>query len=201
MLLEPPSSKRGFKKEGLLRLLLNNPDGTLTKRKLGREVDTSASWTVNFTNQRAEEGLIEGTTVLDPRGLYDYWRDVRVSPSKVSVSLQSPVEAIQEFGAEHAFTTYRAENAHQGFLFTSNTAVYVRPDDAAEWNSFIEENGLVGGGNTEFRIADDGVFYNAETASGIRTVSVPQLIVDLLAEGGPCEEAAERLIERFHERH
>lgn len=201
MLLEPPSSKRGFKKEGLLRVLLNNPDGSLTKRELGREVETSHAWAVKFTNQLADEGLIEGTTVLNPRGVYDYWREVRISPSRVTVSLQSPVEAIQEFGAEHAFTTYRAENAHQGFLFTSNTALYVRPDDAAKWNSFIEENGLVGGGNTEFRIADDGVFYNAETVSGIRTVSVPQLIVDLLTEGGPCEEAAERLIERFHERH
>lgn len=200
MLLEPPSRTRGFKKEGLLRLLLNHPEGTLTKRELGREVGTSASWTVNFTNQLANEGLIEGTTVLDSRRLYEYWRDVRVSPSTVSVSLQSPVEAIQEFGVAHAFTTYRAENAHQGFLFPANTALYVRPGDASEWNAFIEANGLVGGGNTEFRIADEGVFYNATSVSGIRTVSVPQLIVDLLAEGGPCVEAAERLIERFHER-
>ena len=199
MLLEPPKSKRGFKKEGLLRVLLNNSDGTLTKRELGRVAGTSDAWAIKFTNQLAEEALIEGTTVLDPRGLYDYWQEVRITPSKVTVSLQSPVEAIKEFGAEHAFTTYRAENAHQGFLFSSNTAVYVRPDDAADWNSFIEEEALVGGGNTEFRIADDRVFYNATTVSGIRTVSVPQLIVDLLDEGGPCEEAAERLIHIHHE--
>ena len=199
MLLEPPSNERGFKKEGLLRVLLNNPDGSLTKRELGREAGTSDAWAITFTNQLAETELIDGTTVLDPHGVYKYWQEVRISPRKATVSLQSPVEAIQEFGLEHAFTTYRAENAHQGFLFTSNTAVYVRPDDAAEWNAFIEENGLVGGGNTEFRIVDEGVFYNATTASGIPTVSIPQLIVDLLDEGGPCEEAADRLIERIHE--
>ena len=185
----------------MLRVLLNNPDGSLTKRELGREAGTSSAWAIKFTNQLADENFIEGTRVLDPRGLYEYWREVRISPSNVSVSLQSPVEAIQEFGAVHAFRTYRAENAYKGFLFASNTAVYVQPDDAAAWNSSIEEKGLVGAGNTEFGIADEGVFYNATTVSGIRIVSIPQLIVDLLAEGGPCEEAAKRLIEAFHDQH
>ena len=35
------------------------------------------------------------------------------------------MSVIQDAGLTHAFTTYQAENAHQGFLFTSNTAVYV----------------------------------------------------------------------------
>jgi len=30
------------------------------------------------------------------------------------------------------------------------------------------------------------------------TVSIPQLILDLLDEGGPCEEAARKLIDSFH---
>jgi hypothetical protein len=200
MLLKPPSNKRGFKKEGLLRVLLNHPDGSLSKREVGREAGTTGAWAVKFTNQLEEKGLIDGTAVKDPRGLYDYWRKVRVSPSRVTVSVQSPVETIQNASWDYAFTTYQAENAHQGFLFASNTAVYVHPDDASAWSSFIEDNGLIGGGNTEFRIADDHVFYQAETVNGIRTVSVPQLIVDLLDEGGPCVEAAERLIESFHER-
>jgi hypothetical protein len=33
---------------------------------------------------------------------------------------------------------------------------------------------------------------------GFTTVSIPQLIVDLLDEGGPCEEAAENLIQKHH---
>lgn len=106
---------------------------------------------------------------------------------------------IQDAGLTHAFTTYQAENAHQGFLFTSNTAVYVDPDETQDWLSIIEEHGLIGGGNTEFRVTDKHVFYNAETVNEIQTVSIPQLIVDLLDEGGPCVEAAERLIEAHHE--
>lgn len=200
MLLKPPSNKRGFKKEGLLRVLLNNPVGDLSKREIGRKAGTTGAWAVKFTKQLEEKGLTKGTTVKDPRGLYDLWREVRVSPSSVTVSMQSPVETIQKADWDYAFTTYQAENAHQGFLFASNTALYVKPEDAEVWNSFIEENGLIGGGNTEFRIADKHVFYRAETVNDLRTVSIPQLIVDLFDEGGPCVEAAERLIEGFHER-
>ena len=117
----------------------------------------------------------------------------------MTVALQSPVEIIQEADLTHAFTTYQAENAHQGFLFTSNTAVYVAPDDTEEWLSLIEKQGLIGGGNTEFRVTDNHVFYGAKTVNGLETVSIPQLIVDLLDEGGPCVKAAERLIETYHE--
>jgi hypothetical protein len=60
------------------------------------------------------------------------------------------------------------------------------------------EYGLIGGGNTEFRVADDHVFYKPETVNELQTGSIPQLIVDLLDEGGPCVEAAERLIEAHH---
>ena len=199
MLLEPPDRERGFTREHLLRILLSHPNGDLTKRALAQEAETSEAWATKFTNQLEDTGLIEETTVQDPRGLYDYWRDKRVSPSKVTVALQSPVETIQDTDLTHAFTTYRAENAYQGFLFTSNTAVYVDPDEIEEWISLIEEQGLIGGGNTEFRVTDSHVFYGAETVNGIETVSIPQLIVDLLDVGGPCVEAAERLIETYHE--
>jgi hypothetical protein len=199
VLLEPPERERGFKRERLLRVLCTHPGGDLTKRALAQEAETSDGWTVTFTNQLEDEGLIEGTTVRDARGLYEYWREHRIQPSELTVALQSPLDVIQESGLDHAFTTSRAENAHQGFLFVSNTAVYVAPDDIEAWLSLVEERGLIGGGNTEFRVTDSHVFYGAETVKGLRTVSVPQLIVDLLDEGGPCVEAAERLIEAYHE--
>ena len=60
----------------------------------------------------------------------------------------------------------------------------------------LEEKGLLGGGNTRLRATDGHVFYNVQTVDGMTTVSTPQLIVDLLTEGGPCVEAAENLIEK-----
>lgn len=199
MLLEPPDRERGFKRERLLRVLLTHPNGELNKRELAQEAETTDAWAGKFTTQLEERDLVKGTTVQDPRGLYDYWLDKRISPTKSAVALQSPIDVIEETGLEHAFTTYRAENAHQGFLFASNTAVYVSPDETEDWLSVIEEQGLIGGGNTEFRVTDSHVFYRAETANGLRTVCLPQLIIDLLDEGGPCVEAAERLIEAYHE--
>ena len=199
MLLQPPERTRGFKRERLLRVLCNHPEGLLTKRELADKAETSDGWTAKFTNQLEDEGFLEGTTVQNPRGLYDYWRETRVPPSELTVALQSPLDVIQETDLTHAFTTYQAENAHQGFLFVSNTAVYVHPDETEEWLPVIEDRGLIGGGNTEFRVTDSHVFYGAEMVNGLQTVSIPQLIVDLLDEGGPCVEAAERLIETYHE--
>jgi len=59
----------------------------------------------------------------------------------------------------------------------------------------------LGGANTRIRVLDDHVFDNQQRVGGFSTVSVPQLILDLLAEGGPCEEAAEKLIDSYHGEH
>jgi len=56
----------------------------------------------------------------------------------------------------------------------------------------------LGGGNTRIRVLDEHVFYNQQVIDGFSTVSVPQLILDLLDEGGPCTEAAEKLIQNYH---
>lgn len=45
---------------------------------------------------------------------------------------------------------------------------------------------------------DEHVFYNTHTVDDVTTVSIPQVIVDLLDEDGPAAEGATRLIERFH---
>lgn len=60
------------------------------------------------------------------------------------------------------------------------------------------ESELLGGGNTRINVLDDHVFYNQQAVDGFSTVSIPQLILDLLAEGGPCEKAAMKLIDSYH---
>ena len=100
---------------------------------------------------------------------------------------------------EYALTTDEAEQIHQGFLFASTTAIYVRETDIEAWLDLVAEKGLIGGGNTELRATDEHVFYNAQTVDDVTTVSIPQLIVDLLDEGGPGAEAGNRLMNKFHE--
>lgn len=198
MLLETPARQRGFKKERLHRVLQNHPEGQLSRYEVTKEADVSTSWGYEYLDQLDDEGLVEDTAVKQPEQLYERWMETRIEPNAVRVSLQQPLERIRGSNLSYALTTAEAEQVHQGFLFPSTTAIYVREDEIGAWLNFVADTGLVGGGNTELRATDEHVFYNAQTVEGVTTVSIPQLIVDLLDEDGPAVEAAERLMERVH---
>ena len=198
MLLEKPTRERGYKKERLHRVLLNHPDGELSRYEVAKRTDVSSSWAYEYLDRLASEELLDETTVLDPPALYEYWQETRVQPNAVHVSLQQPLDRIREAGLNYALTTDEAEQVHQGFLFPSTTALYVREDDINDWLDLVEQKGFVGGGNTELRATDEHVFYNSQTIENVRTVSIPQLIVDLLDDDGPAVEAANRLMDRHH---
>jgi hypothetical protein len=198
VLLEKPARERGFKKERLHRVLLNHPDGELSRYEITQRANVSKGWAYEYFEQLESEGYIHNATVQDPDGLYRHWLETRIEPNAVRVSFQQPLNQIREADLDYALTTYEAEQVHQGFLFSSSTDLYVREDDIPMWLTTIEENGLIGGGNTEFRATDEHVFYNTQTVDDVTTVSIPQLIVDLLDEDGPAAEAANRLIARYH---
>ena len=198
MLLEKPARERGFKKERLHRVLLNHAAGELSRYAIANKADVSTSWAYDYLDQLEHDGLVEDTSVIDPTALYDRWVETRIEPNSVRVSLQQPLETIREAGFNYALTTDEAEQVHQGFLFASTTALYVRVDDIDDWLNVIEQKGFVGGGNTELRATDEHVFYNTQTVDEVTTVSIPQLIVDLLDEDGPAVEAANRLLKQYH---
>jgi hypothetical protein len=198
MLLEKPDRERGYKKERLHRVLLNHPAGELSRYEITQRADVSKGWAYDYFDRLESKGFLQESTVTDPEGLYHHWLETRIEPNAVRVSFQQPLTQIREAGLEYALTTYEAEQVHQGFLFGSSTDLYVQEDEIPTWLDIIEENGLIGGGNTEFRATDAHVFYNAQTINDVTTVSLPQLIVDLLDEDGPAVEAANRLIETHH---
>jgi DNA-binding Lrp family transcriptional regulator len=197
-LLEQPNRERGFIKERIIRVLLNHTGDNLTKYRLAQLADASESWTRQYTEKLEEKGLIEGTEVAVAADLYRVWLEQRIEPNQLEISLQQPMNLLAETDLEYALTTYQAENRHQEFLFASSTDFYISPEDISNWLEIVEEKGLLGGGNTRIRVLDDHVCYNQQRVNGFLTVSVPQLILDLLAEGGPCEEAAEKLIDSYH---
>lgn len=198
-LLEKPNRKRGFNKERIIRVLLNHTGEDLTKYKLAQHADASEPWTRQYTDKLEEKGLIHGTQVKNVRGLYREWLRQRIEPQQLEVSLQQPMQILKETELEYGLTTYQAENLHQGLLFTSTTDFYISPSQIEDWLGLVEEKGLLGGGNTRIKVLDHHVFYNPQKVDGFTTVSIPQLILDLLDEGGPCEEAAEKLIDSFHQ--
>jgi len=198
MLLEKPDRQRGYKKERLHRVLLNHPGGELSRYEITQRAKVSKGWAYDYFDQLESKGFLKESRVTDPEELYQHWLETRIEPNAVRVSFQQPLSQIRNTGLEYALTTYEAEQIHQGFLFNSSTDFYVQEDDIPTWLNIIEENGLIGGGNTEFRATDEHVFYNAQTVNDVTTVSIPQLIIDLLDEDGPAVEAANRLIETHH---
>ncbi|RQG88833.1 hypothetical protein EA462_10555 [Natrarchaeobius halalkaliphilus] len=198
VLLEKPDRERGFNKERIIRVLLNHADGKLTKYRIAKLSGASEPWTRQYTDKLENQGLIQDTEVVEVEELYREWQRTRIKPSQLEVSLQQPMQLLEDTGLKYALTTYQAENLHQGFLFASTTDFYISPDQTNDWLNIIEEKGLLGGGNTRVRVLDEHVFYNGKTADDFSTVSIPQLILDLLDEGGPCREAAEKLIQNFH---
>jgi DNA-binding Lrp family transcriptional regulator len=198
MLLKPPDRERGVKQERILRILLTHPDGELTKYRIAQTADVSEPWVREYTERLAENGWLDDTAVVQPRALYEEWREVRVSPTEVAVAFQQPMDLLAETDLTYALTTYQAETVIQGFLFPSTTDLYVHPEETGDWTTVIEEQGLLGGGNTRLRVTDAHVFDQQQRRDGYPVVSTPQLIVDLLDEGGPCTEAADHLIDAVH---
>jgi hypothetical protein len=199
VLLSKPDRERGFKKERILRVVLTHAGDELTKYRVAKLADVSEPWCREYTEQLEDEGFLDGTDIRDPHGLYDHWRDTRIEPNAHTVTLQQPIQEAEDRDLTYALTTYEAENRHQGFLFASGTDLYVHPEETDEWLALIEEKGMVGGGNTRLRVTDSHVFYERQRLDGQWTVTVPQLIVDLLDEGGPATEAARKLIARWHD--
>lgn len=110
---------------------------------------------------------------MAPRELYQVWLEQRIAPNQLKISLQQPLGQLAETDLQYALTTSQAENLHQGFLFASTTDFYVAPEEINEWLVVIEENGLLGGGNTRIRVLDDHACYNQQTIDGFSTVSPP----------------------------
>ena len=188
--------KRGKIRERVLRVLLNNPEGSLTKYRVAKHTKSSFSWIHEYLSQLEEKHLVEGTRVIDYRRLVDEWVSIRLPPRRTDYSIQEPVKYLNESKLEYAATTYRAEFQTQGYLFPSRTDIYIKPAEEEAWVNSLRGIGLRGKGNLRLLIDDEHVFYRTKIVANLYIVSTPQLIVDLLAEGGVCIEAAEMLLEK-----
>jgi hypothetical protein len=60
--------------------------------------------------------------------------------------------------------------------------------DLEYWHSLLGKKELVGGSNFRILYGSDHVFFGSSRVQGYTVVLTPQLIVDLLVEGGPCVE-------------
>ncbi len=192
---------RGIVKERIMRTLLSNPSGKLTKYRVAKEAKASYAWTHEFLANLEREGLVNGTKVTDYRGLIMYWRSIRRRPRKRDYMVQDPLSLLFDTDMEYAVTSYQGETLVQGYLFPSRVDFYVREGDQRRWHKLLSDNGLVGKGNVRTLVDDEHVFYSSHVVRDINVVSYPQLILDLLIEGGPSAEAAEMLLGKVAPEH
>lgn len=190
------TTKRGEVSERILRVLLNHHKEKLTKYRITKVAKANISWVIEFLRKLERQGLVEGTWVKDYRGLLTMWKSIRNDPDSREYAVRDVLDLLKKTDMKYALTTYSAENLIQKYLFPSRTDFYILQKDEKKWHKMLSEKGLVGKGNVRILMTDEHVFYNSLVREGLITVSVPQLIVDLMAEGTAAAEAAEMLIEK-----
>jgi predicted transcriptional regulator len=191
--------RRGILRERVIRVLLTEPQDSLTKYQLAKKAECSFPWTHELLGKLETLGLVKRTKVTDHAGLLKYWLQVKTKPEKREYMHKDPINLIKKAELPHALTTYQAENIVQKYLFPSRTDLYIRTENVEKWHKLITAEGLVGKGNLRLLIADHHVFYGSFKRQGLTVVCIPQLIVDLLEEGGVCTEAAEKLLEKVEQ--
>ena len=187
---------RGKVRDRILRVLANNPSGDMSKYEIARQAGATYPWVREFFFKLEEMGLVKGTRVLDYSSLLRYWQSVHIKDKPREYMVKEPLKLLKNNKLPYALTTYQAENLIQSYLFPSRVDIYIKESDWKQWHDMISKTGLVGKGNMRLLLAQEYVFYKSFEKNGLKIVSTPQLIIDLMIEGGVCVEAAELLIER-----
>lgn len=187
----------GVKRERILRVLLNRPDGSLSKYRISKLSECSTSWAIEFLKNLEERGYVRGTWVAKPEALLEYWASIARRPWHHEFFIQSPKELLERVKMEYALTTYMAENLLNHYLFPTRTDIYILWADLSIWKDTITREGLYGKGNLRLLVADDHVFYKKRKIGSLWVASIPQVMVDLKIEGGVCEEAYEMMVRKY----
>ena len=190
---------RGALREQIIRVLLVEPDGSLTKYRLAKKAQCSFPWAHEFLLKLKKLNLADGTKVTNYHGLIEYWLQIKTKAEKKEYMHKDPLSLLNKAKLPYALTTYQAENLVQRYLFPSRTDLYIERKDADEWHKLLTAEGLVGKGNVRILIADSHVFYGSFKRQNLNVVCIPQLIVDLFQEGGVCTEAAEKLLQKVEQ--
>ena len=111
--------------------------------------------------------------------------------------IKEPLKLLKKVKLPYVLTTYQAENLMQYHLFPTRIDLYIKQEDRQKWHALLMKEGLYGKGNVRIMVADDHIGYGRRKIKGLFVVALPQLIIDLFAEGGPAAEAAEMLLAKF----
>lgn len=188
---------RGLKRERILRVLLTEQK-SLSKNELAKRAQCTRQWVILFLREMEKTKLIQGTKIKNPVGLIKYWLSVHKKPKTYrEYMIKEPQKLLKKTKLVYALTTYQAENIMQYHLFPSRIDLYIKEEDKQKWHTLLIKEGLYGKGNVRLMVADDHIAYGKRKIDGLWIVSLPQVIIDLFAEGGPAAEAAEMLLAKL----
>lgn len=190
---------KGEKRERIIRTLLKASNGSLTAYRIHQKADCSEQWVGSYLKKLESMNLIKKTRVMDVIGLFNYWISIRIPPRYAEYHVQKdPLDIIKNTSKSYALTTYQADNILHGYLFPTRTDLYILKEDLDYWHHTFLSNGLVGPGNTRILISDPHIIKDSFKKQDFSFVSKPQLISDLLMEGGVAVDAADLLIKRWY---
>ncbi|UCE37412.1 MAG: hypothetical protein JSW00_18460 [Thermoplasmata archaeon] len=187
----------GEKRERILRVLLNEPNGTLTKYRVAKLSETSTSWTIEYLQTLQKRRLVKETKVVKIESLLDIWESISRKPLHYDFFMDSPSKFLKKIDMDYALTTYFAENLLNHYLFPSSADIYVVKDDIPKWKDKIVKKGLVGKGNFRLLVYDPHVLYKKQKIKGLWVASTPQVLLDLKREGGVCQEAYDIMVKKY----
>lgn len=194
---------------GALNIDANPPAPPASMNALAKNADASFAWVHEVVTDLSERGWVktEGAVeITDAVSFFDWWGQNRTKPTAHRFHVPDPAETaeqlLHEHGIDHAITTYFAENAIQGHLFPRRLDTYVRGEDLEHAReAVLELGGSVGGTTLRLLTGDDSVVDEAVVGRGpaeLLYAPLPQVIVDLITEGGSAREAADLLIQRAY---
>ena len=123
------SKKRGLVRERIIRVILNNPDGNLSKYRIAKLINSAYSWVHEFLKEFENNDLIKDTKVTKYAEIISFWRDFQMTPDKKEYMIKNPFEILKSTKLEYALTTYAAENLVQKHLFSSRIDFYIDQKD------------------------------------------------------------------------
>ena len=185
---------RGLKRERIIRVLLAEFK-SLSKNELSKRANCTRQWIILFLRELEKNKLVKETKVVNPAGLIKFWLTIHKKPKKYrEYMIKEPLKLLKKIKLDYALTTYQAENIVQHHLFPSRIDIYIKEEDFQTWHSLLMKEGLYGKGNVRTIVTEEHIFYGKRKLNGLSVVSLPQIIIDLFAEGGPAAEAAQMLL-------
>ncbi|MBU1159139.1 MAG: helix-turn-helix domain-containing protein [Candidatus Thermoplasmatota archaeon] len=190
--------QEGDKVERVYRILLSKHGTARTWYRIAKDADVSYGWAYRILKGLEHDGLIDGSKIIQPKGLFLRWAERRDLRLFREYNVQQPDETIAGSELDHAFTGYFAENHLGQYLFPRYREFYIKKEDMIKWHQLLTKHGYVGKGNTQVLLADDHVFFERQHVDSHSLVSIQQLIVDLYRTGAECAEAADLLVSKSY---